>query len=123
VIRTVLLIGAYVAAALAYVAAVDANPNNVAALFWVTIAVALIVGWGTGEAGWRGTWLWLALPWVIVPLALPFGDVSRTFTGGDDIYPVWFFAAPVSIFAMVAMLLGAGGRILYGRRRHHSATR
>jgi hypothetical protein len=50
-------------------------------------------------------------------LALPFGDASKVLTGGDDIYPVWFYAAWPALAAMVAMLLAAGARNLYERHR------
>jgi hypothetical protein len=113
--RGLLLIGLYIAAGLAFAIAVDADPENFTALFFVALATALAVGWGTGDAVWRGLCLWLILPWAIVVLALPFGEASQTFNGGDDIYDVWAIALFAAIPAMIAMLIAAGARSLYER--------
>jgi hypothetical protein len=114
-VRWLLLIGLYIAAALAFVIAVDADPENFTVLWFVALASALVVGWGTGDAGRRGLWLWFLLPWAIVALGVPFGDASQTFNGGDDIYAVWTIAVFAAIPCMVAMLLAAGTRAVYER--------
>jgi uncharacterized membrane protein YjjB (DUF3815 family) len=49
--RALLLIGLYLAAGLAFAIAVDADPENFTVVFFVTLAAALVVGWGTGDAG------------------------------------------------------------------------
>lgn len=117
--RVLLLIGLYLAAGIAFVSTISADLDGLLPLFFVTVAAAAVVGWGTGNLGWSGFWLWVLLPWVIVPLGLPFGETVDA--GGDDSYSV---AAPASIpafFSMVLMLLGAGARTLY--ERHHRGAR
>lgn len=116
-IRSALLLALYVAAAIAFVVIVDADPNHFTVPFFVVVAAAIALGWGTGDLGWRGVVLWLLLPWIIVVLAVPFGDASKVLTGGEDIYPVWLYAIWPALAAMVAMLLSAGARYLYERRR------
>jgi hypothetical protein len=80
-----------------------------------TAAAAAVVGWGTGSLGSRGVLLWVLLPWVIVPLGVPFGGTVAY--GGDDYYEVAALAAIPALFSMVFMLLAAGARFLYERRR------
>jgi hypothetical protein len=117
VTRSALLIGLYMAAGIAFLVIVNADPNHFTVPFLVVVAAAIALGWGTGDLGRRGVLLWVLLPWITVLLALPFGDASKVLTGGDDIYPVWFYAAWPALAAMVAMLLAAGARNLYERHR------
>jgi hypothetical protein len=116
VARVVLLIALYLAAGIAFLIAVNADPENLVVLFFITVAAAAVVGWGTGRLGSRGLLLWVLLPWVIVPLGLPFGGTIAT--GGDDYYEVAALAAIPALVSMVSMLLAAGARLLWERHRH-----
>lgn len=117
--RVVLLIGLYIAAGIAFLVALNADQANGDIPFYVLAAVALLVGWTTGNLGWRGLLLWILLPWILVPLGLPFGK-ENAYSGGDDLWPVAVVAIFPAFASMVLMLLAAGARNLY-ERRHHSA--
>ena len=112
-----LLIGLYLAAGIAFLIAVNADQQNFGIPFLVVVGAAIVLGWGTGDLGRRGFVLWVVLPWVFVLLGLPFGTTNR-FTGGDDLSPVALMAVTPALVSMVAMLVAAGARNLYERRRH-----
>jgi hypothetical protein len=81
------------------------------------VAAAIVLGWRTGDMGRRGVALWILLPWVLVPLGLPF-EKTNQFSGGDDLSPVAFMAVAPALVSMVSMLLAAAARNLYERHRH-----
>lgn len=119
VTRTVVLIGLYLAAGIAFLVAVNADQANGDIPFYVLTAAAILLGWATGNVGRRGLPLWILLPWILVPLGLPFGD-ENAYSGGDDLWPVAAVAIFPAFTSMVLMLLAAGARSLY-ERRHHTA--
>jgi hypothetical protein len=121
VFRWAIVIGFYVGAALAFVIATNADQQNGDIPLYIVPVSALAVGWVTGSAGWRGLRLWILLPWIVVPLALPFGDANKA-TGGDDLLPVALLAVFPAVIAMLFMLLGAGARGLHDRHHHNSAA-
>ena len=106
----------FLAAGMAFVIAVNADQQNFEIPFLVLACVALALGWTTGAAGWRGLAIWLLLPWILIPLAIPFGDTNK-FTGGDDTDPVTTLMIAPALFSMVLILVAAGARSLYERRR------
>jgi hypothetical protein len=117
VTRVVILIGLYIAAGIAFLVAVNADQDNFGIPFLVVVAAAIALGWGTGNAGWRGLWLWIVLPWILILLGLPFGTTNK-FTGGDDLAPVALMALVPAPASMLSILLAAGARSLYERHRH-----
>jgi hypothetical protein len=117
VVRLAPLIGVYIAAGIALLVPVNADQQNGDIPSLVVLASAVVVGWGTGNLGRRGLALWILLPWVLVLIALPFGTTNK-FTGGDDLSPVALIAMYPASASVVLMLLGAGARTLYERRRH-----
>jgi hypothetical protein len=119
--RWVILTLLYVSAALGWAAAVNADDANVDLALLAPVLAAIVIGAASGDAGRRGLWIWILLPWVIVPMGLPFGDTNKT-TGGDDLLPVALFALVPALLAMLFMLIAAGARQLYERHRS-GATR
>jgi hypothetical protein len=117
--RVATLIGIYLAAGIAFLVAVNADQANGDISFYVLAAAAILLGWGTGDLGWRGVPLWMLLPWILVPLGLPFGDVNAA-TGGDDLLPVAMIAAFPALASVVLMLVAAGARSLYERHRRRA---
>ena len=109
----------YIAAGIAFLVAVNADQANGDIPFYVLAAAAILLGWATGNLGWRGLPLWILLPWIVVPLGLPFGRENAS-SGGDDLWPVAVVAIFPAFASMVLMLLAAGGRILYERRRRRA---
>jgi hypothetical protein len=120
VVRVAFLIGLYVAAGIAFLVAVNADQANGDIPSYVLAAVAILLGWATGNLGWRGLPLWILLPWILVPLGLPFGRVNAS-SGGDDLWPVAVIAISPAFASMVLMLIAAGARSLYERRRHSAS--
>src|SRR5215207_7206812 len=114
--RVAVLIGLYLAVGIAFLIAVNADQANGDIPFYVLAAVAILLGWATGNLGWRGLPLWILLPWILVPLGLPFGR-ENAYSGGDDLWPVAVVAIFPAFASMVLMLLAAGARRLYGRYR------
>ena len=117
VARVGVLIGLYIAAGIAFLVAVNADQANGDIPFYVLAAAAIFLGWATGNLGWRWLPLWILLPWILVPLGLPFGKENAN-SGGDDLWPVAVVAIFAAFPSMVLMLLAAGARALYQRRRH-----
>jgi hypothetical protein len=111
------LIGLYLAAGIAFLIAVNADEANGDIPFFALAAAALIVGWGTAKLGWRGLAVWVLMPGALVLLALPFGTTER-YTGGECCVPVAASAVFAALASVVVMLVAAGGRALYERRRH-----
>jgi hypothetical protein len=99
----------YVAVVLAAFVAVNADQGNTPTALGLVAAASWLVGWGTGS-GWGGV-----LPWMLVPVALAFGDANQ-YTGGADPDPVVLLAALSAAISTVLILLAAGARVLYGRR-------
>jgi hypothetical protein len=92
----------------------NGDQDNVLAL-WALVAVpALALGWIAGGAGWATVVPWLLLPWVLLLVALPYGDADK-FTGGDDTHPVAVLAVFPAIFSMLLMLIAVAGRRAYER--------
>jgi hypothetical protein len=85
----------------------------------VLAAVAIVLGWGTGNLGWRGLALWIGLPWIVVLLGLPFETTNR-FTGGDCCSAVSGMAVFPALASIALMLVGAGARNLYERLAHRT---
>jgi hypothetical protein len=111
VVRVAILGGLYLAAGIAFLVAVNADQDNFGIPFLVVAAAAIALGWGTGDVGLRGLWIWVALPWILIPLGLPFGRTDQ-FTGGDDLSPVALMAVAPPLVSSVLMVLAAGARRL-----------
>jgi hypothetical protein len=106
----------YVAAALAYVIAVDTNYEaNHAGWLAVLAAASLALGWTTGL--WRVALLAL----VLVPLAIPFDYPDSRF--GEPL-PTYFSAGIVTPISAALILLGVGARKAWDRRhsRDHASA-
>jgi hypothetical protein len=103
------LVCLYIAAGVAALAVVNADQNNVPVAVGVVAAASLALGWGTGS-GWG-----VVLAWLLIPLALPFGDTNR-FTGGDGTDAMALLALAAAVVSTVLILAAAGARILYNRR-------
>jgi uncharacterized membrane protein len=114
--RIAIAIVLYLAAGMAFLVSVNADQQDFAVPFFVIAALAVMVGWVTGEAGLGYLWIGLVLPWILIPLGLPFGDTNK-FTGGDGVTPVALMAVAPAFASVVLIPLAAGVRILYDRRR------
>ena len=112
--RDALLVGPYVAAGIAFAIVINANPDDFTVVWFITLAAAIVVGWGMGKAGLRRLHVCVWLPWVIVLIGLPFGEASLP-PGDSDVYPVSFYAVFAALPSMLAMLIAAGSRALYLR--------
>jgi hypothetical protein len=107
-IRWRVLVGLYVAADFVALVAVNADQGNTPAAVGLVAAASVLVGWGT-RSGWGAV-----VAWLLVPLALAFGDANR-FTGGGDTDPMVVVAVASAGISTALILVAAGARILYGR--------
>jgi hypothetical protein len=117
--RVATFIGIYLAAGIAFLVAVNADQANGDIPSVAIAASAILVGWGTGNLGWRALAIWMTLPCVLVVLGLPFGR-TNAFTGGDDLDAVAFIAVFPALASVVLMLVGAGARSLFERYRRNA---
>jgi amino acid transporter len=104
------LLGLYVAAAVAALVIVNADQSNWPAATGILAAAALVLGWGTGS-GWGAVAAWL-----LIPLALPFGQANQ-FTGGGETNAMVLLAVVSAAFSAVLILAAGGARVLYNRHR------
>ena len=104
------LVCLYIAAAVAALVVVNGDQNNLPVAAGVVAAASLALGWGTGS-GWG-----VVLAWLLIPLALPFGDTNR-FTGGDGTDAVVLLALAAAAVSTVLILAAAGARVLYNRHQ------
>jgi hypothetical protein len=92
----------------------NGDQNNVIAL-WALVAVpALTLGWIAGGGGWAAVVPWVLLPWLLLLVALPFGDADK-FTGGDDTDPMTALVVGPIVLSMLLILIAAAGRFGYER--------
>ena len=82
------LVGVYVAAVVAALVIVNADQGDVPVAAGIVAAAALALGWGTGS-GWGAV-----VAWLLVPIALPFGETNQ-FTGGGETDSVVLLAVVV----------------------------
>jgi hypothetical protein len=112
-LRWLVLIALYVAAAVVWIVVVNADQGNEGLAAVLAVAAAsVLLGWGTGS-GWAAV-----VAWVMVPLALPFGDTNKA-TGGDDTYPVALLFIFPAAHSTLLILLAAGARTLFDRHRRN----
>lgn len=102
------LVGLYVAAALAALMIVNADQGDWRLAAGIVAAAALALGWGTAS-GWG-----VVVAWLLIPLALPFGDTNQ-FAGSDRTDPVVLLALVSAAMSAVLILAAAGARVLYNR--------
>ena len=102
--------GLYVAAAVVALVIVNADQSDVPAAAGITAAAALALGWGTGS-GWGAV-----VAWILIPLALPFGDTNQL-VGGDHTDSVALLAVVSAVVSTVLIMVAAGARVLYNRHR------
>jgi hypothetical protein len=110
------LVGLYVGAAVAAVVIVNGDQGDAPAAACLVGAAGLALGWGTGS-GWGAV-----VPWLLIPLALPFGDANQV-AGGGDAYLVALLAAVSAAISTVLIMAAAGTRILYNRHRSRARLR
>jgi hypothetical protein len=67
------------------------------------------LGWGTGN-GWGAV-----VAWLLIPLALPFGDANRF--AGDETEAMVLLAVESAAISTVLIFAAAGARVLYNRHR------
>jgi hypothetical protein len=78
----------------------------------------VVITWYLGAVvvGWRlGRWEAALLPFLSVPIAIPFG-YPDAYVGGEP-FPVWFSAAGATAVAMLLIMLATGARMQYVRPR------
>jgi hypothetical protein len=106
--------GVYLAAGALGLVIANGDQNNVIAL-WALVAVpALALGWIAGGGGWAAVVPWLLLPWLLLLVALPFGDANK-FTGGDDTDPLTLLVIFPAVLSMLLIVIAAAGRRGYER--------
>ena len=103
------LVGVYVLAAVTALVIVNADQGDAPAAAGIVATSAVALGWGTAS-GWGAV-----VAWLLVPLALPFGDANQ-FSGGDGTDPVVLLAAALAAMSTVLILASGGARALYNRR-------
>jgi hypothetical protein len=101
----------YLAAALAFVIAVDTDYEaNHGVWLAILAAASLALGWATGS------WPAALLALVLVPLAMPFDYPDSRF---GEPFPTWFSAGIVTPISAGLILLGVWARRARGRWSHH----
>lgn len=108
------LVGIYATAVVVALVIVNADQSDTPAAAGAVGAAALALGWGTGSA-WGAV-----VAWLLIPLALPFGDTNR-FSGADDTDAVALLAVVSAVLSTLLILVAAGARTLYNR--HHPSGR
>jgi hypothetical protein len=104
------LLGIYVAAALAALVIVNADQSNAPAAAGIMAAASLALGWGTAS-GWGAV-----VAWFLIPLALPFGQANQH-AGGGDTDAIILLALVSAVVSTALILLAGGARVLYERHR------
>lgn len=92
----------------------NGDQDNVLALWGLAALPALALGWIAGDRGWGAVLPWLLVPWLLLLLALPFGDANK-FTGGDDTDPLTLLVAFPVVLSMLLIPVAAAGRRGYER--------
>jgi hypothetical protein len=108
-VRWRVLVGVYIVVAVAALVAVNADQSNAPAALGLVGAASGLLGWGTRSA-WGAV-----LAWMLVPVALVFGDANR-FTGGGAPDPVVLLALEGALISTVVIMLAAGVRTVIHRR-------
>jgi hypothetical protein len=103
------LVGLYVAAAVAALVAVNADQSNAPAALGLVGAASGLLGWGTRSA-WGAV-----IAWMLVPVALVFGDANR-FTDGGIPDSVVLLALEGAGISTALIMLAAGARTVLHRR-------
>jgi hypothetical protein len=109
-VRWRILVAVYAVVVVAALFAVNADQANTPAALGMVAAASWLLGWGTGS-GWGAV-----VAWMLVPVALVFGDANQ-YTDGGAPDPVVVLAALSAAISTALVLLAAGARTLYGRRR------
>jgi hypothetical protein len=109
VLGQLVLVACYAAVLVVGVVLLNADAQN----GWIVVITwylgAGVVGW------WLGRWKAVLLPFLSVPIAIPFG-YPDAYLGGEP-FPVWFSAAGAAAIAMLLIMLVTGARKQYDRRR------
>jgi len=121
VARAAALIGVYLATGIAFVIAVNEDQDNFDVPFLAVAATAIVLGWTSGNWGWRGPVLWIMLPWVLVLLGLPF-ETTNKFTSGECCFEVYEVALFPALASVILMVLAGGSRIIYEAFRRRGAS-
>jgi hypothetical protein len=108
-VRWRILVAVYAVVILAALFAVNADQANTPTALGLVAAASWLLGWGTGS-GWGAV-----VAWMLVPVALLFGDANR-YTDGGVPDPVVVLAALSAAISTALVMLAAGARALYGRR-------
>jgi hypothetical protein len=103
------LVGLYLVVMVAALVAVNADQSNAPAALGLVGAASGLLGWGTRSA-WGAV-----IGWMLLPLALAFGDANR-FTGGGTPDPVVLLALEAAGISTVVIMAAAGARTLLHRR-------
>ncbi len=104
------LLGIYVAAAVAALVIVNADQSHWPIAAGILGAAALALGWGTGS-GWGAV-----VAWLLIPLALPFGQANQ-FDGGGETNAMVLLALVSAAISAVLILVAGGARVLFDRYR------
>lgn len=94
----------------------NGDQANLLPLYGLVTVPAFALGWIAGGSGWGAALPWLLVPWLLLLLALPFGDANKV-TGGDDLYPLTVLVAFPAVLSMLLILVAAAGRRGYERLR------
>src|SRR5437773_1672994 len=78
----------------------NGDQDNVLALWGLVAVPALALGWIAGGTGWATVVPCLLFPWLLLLVALPFGDADK-FTGGDDSDPLTLLVVFPALFSML----------------------
>jgi hypothetical protein len=122
VIRFVVAIVVYLASGMALLVAANADQGGDWLFLLVPLAAASVgMGWIAGRRGWVLVFASAAVTWLLIPMALPFGDANKA-TGGDDTDPVTLLAIAPALYSMLLVLAAAVVRGLL-RRAHRGSSR
>jgi hypothetical protein len=111
----------YLAAGVAFVISVDQTGISAQNGFfsYAFLVASVVFGWTTGRSRWAGVWAWVAFPFLLIPIAMPFKDPAPGTADSATVVYVAFWA----FYSMGLVLLSAAVRNVYEFLRRRGSGR